>query len=73
MAGKYPVPSPEIDLLLVWRKKMSEFNSIPESSDRIVEYLNPTRMVLQCYKRGEKLLETEELLPIYIYACLSEL
>lgn len=62
----------EIDLLLAWRKKMSNFNFISESDDRILEYLGPIRMEPVSFKRE---LETGEwrLVPTdgYIYACVS--
>lgn len=44
--------SPEIDLLLVRRKKMSDFNFVAESDDRILEYLGSIGMGPVCFKRS---------------------
>ena len=56
MAENITTQSAEIDLLLGWRKKMSDFNFASDFDDRILEYLCPLLEGPVCYKSGQNAL-----------------
>ena len=55
MAENITTQSAEIDLLLGWRKKMSDFNFASDFDDRILEYLCPL-LEGPCVIRAAKML-----------------
>lgn len=73
MAENITTQSAEIDLLLGWRKKMSDFNF--EFDDRILEYLAPVWVGPVCFKRGKNDWRWKTgdycILTVNIYACVS--
>lgn len=58
MAENITTQSAEIDLLLGWSKKMSDFNFVSEFDDRILEYVMSLRVGL-CVLRVGKTTEDE--------------